>query len=106
MSDADDYAVALRYLPPGHPSGTGGLPKVTAKGRGAIAAQIRSIAAANGIPMERDADLVAILAKLDVGCPIPTVAFAAVAEILAHLYRANARAQAAPADGHLPAGKS
>ncbi len=95
MSEADDYAVALRYRQPGDPAGSCGLPEVTAKGRGAIAAQILGIAAANGIPIERDPDLVTILEKLDVGSPIPTAAFAAVAEILAHLYRANATGQAA-----------
>ncbi|MEZ5905168.1 MAG: EscU/YscU/HrcU family type III secretion system export apparatus switch protein [Geminicoccaceae bacterium] len=78
---------------------------VTAKGRGAIAAQILGIAAASGIPIERDPDLVTILAKLDVGSPIPTAAFAAVAEILAHLYRANARAQAASGDAGPEAGR-
>lgn len=105
MSEADDYAVALRYHHEGQPSGSGTLPEVTAKGRGAIAAQILGIAAANGIPIERDPDLVTILGKLDVGSPIPTVAFAAVAEILAHLYRANAATQAATCDAQPPASR-
>ena len=85
MIDPGERAVALRYS-----AETGGLPEVTAKGRGAIAAQIKAIASANGLPVERDADLLAVLDKLDVGSTIPTVAFAAVAEILAQLYRANA----------------
>ena len=100
MSGANDYAVAVRYLPE-----AGKLPEVTAKGRGAIAAQILGIAAAYDIPIERDPDLVTILEKLDVGSPIPTVAFAAVAEILAHLYRANAAAQAATYDARPQAGR-
>ena len=100
MSGADDYAVAVQYLPE-----AGKLPEVTAKGRGAIAAQILGIAAANGIPIERDPDLVTILRQLDVGSPIPTVAFAAVAEILAHLYRANAAVQAARYDARPKAGQ-
>lgn len=87
MIDEHERAVALRYDPE-----QGELPTVTAKGRGAIAAQIKAIAAAEGIPVEQDADLVAVLDKLDIGSPIPTVAFAAVAEILAQLYRANAAA--------------
>lgn len=94
MSEADDYAVALRYRHASDTAGPSGLPEVTAKGRGAIAAQILGIAAANGIPIERNPDLVTILQKLDVGSPIPTAAFAAVAEILAHLYRANTMVQA------------
>jgi flagellar biosynthesis protein len=85
MIDPDERVVALRYS-----AETGGLPEVTAKGRGAIAAQIKAIASAHGVPVERDADLLAVLDKLDVGSTIPTVAFAAVAEILAQLYRANA----------------
>jgi flagellar biosynthesis protein len=85
MIDEHERAVALRY----HPE-KGVLPEVTAKGRGAIAAKIKAIATERGIPVERDGDLVAVLDKLDVGSTIPTVAFAAVAEILAQLYRANA----------------
>ena len=85
MIDEHERAVALRYYPE-----KGELPEVTAKGRGAIAAQIKAIAAERGIPAQRDGDLVAVLDKLDVGSPIPTVAFAAVAEILAQLSRAIA----------------
>ncbi len=99
MSEADDYAVALRYRHASDTAGPSGLPEVTAKGRGAIAAQILGIAAANGIPIERNPDLVTILKTLDIGSPIPTAAFAAVAEILAHLYRANATGQAAAGAG-------
>lgn len=87
MIDPDEMAVALAYTPD-----MAELPQVTAKGRGAIAAQIKAIAAEHGIPVERDSDLATILHQLDVGSPIPTVAFAAVAEILAQLYRANAAA--------------
>jgi flagellar biosynthesis protein len=93
MIDEHERAVALRY----HPE-NGELPEVTAKGRGAIAAQIKAIAAERGIPVQRDGDLVAVLDKLDVGSPIPTVAFAAVAEILAQLYRANAAMPAGAAE--------
>jgi len=80
-------AVALAYAPD-----SAELPRVTAKGRGAIAAQIKAIAAEHGIPVERDGDLAAVLVRLDLDSAIPTVAFAAVAEILAQLYRANALA--------------
>jgi flagellar biosynthesis protein len=76
-----EVAVALRYDAEG-----GGLPFVTAKGRGAIAAQILALADRYGLPVRRDAELAQILAALDVGRPIPAVAFAAVAEILAYLY--------------------
>lgn len=84
MTDDPDLAVALRYEPSGSD-----LPRVAAKGRGAIAAQILAIAEANGVAVRRDQDLAALLNMLEVDSPIPVAAFAAVAEILAHLYRAN-----------------
>lgn len=85
-----DLAVALRHAP-----GGSDLPRVAAKGRGDVAAQIVSIAMAHGVAVRRDQDLAALLATLEVGSPIPVAAFAAVAEILAHLYRANGRISAA-----------
>ncbi|TAL01295.1 MAG: hypothetical protein EPO08_10745 [Rhodospirillaceae bacterium] len=64
-------------------------PKITASGRGIIAEQILAIAFANGVKVREDADLAQILSAVDVDCPIPTEAFAAVAEILNYVYRAN-----------------
>ena len=83
-----DLAVALSYDPD-----RAGVPRVVAKGRGAIAAQIVAIARDHGVAVRRDQDLAALLSTLEVDCPIPVVAFAAVAEILAHLYRANRELQ-------------
>lgn len=77
-------AVALGYDRHG-----GDLPRVLAKGRGAIAAQIVAIAEEHGVAIHRDEDLVEVLDKLEINAPIPVAAFAAVAEILAHLYRLN-----------------
>jgi flagellar biosynthesis protein len=88
-SDADPspakrpVAVALEEQP------DGAAPTVIASGRGAIAEQILNIAFANGVKVREDADLVQILAAVDVDSPIPTEAFAAVAEILSRVYRAN-----------------
>ena len=79
---ASEVAVALKYDRVGDR-----LPCVTAKGRGAIAAQIVAMAEKHGVPVRRDGELAQMLAALDVGQAIPTVAFAAVAEILAYLYR-------------------
>lgn len=79
-----DLAVALRHQPDGED-----LPRITAKGRGAIAAQMVAIAEARGIEVRRDRDLAALLGRLEIDSPIPVAAFAAVAEILAQLYRAN-----------------
>jgi flagellar biosynthesis protein len=67
----------------------GAAPKVSATGRGYVAEQILSIAFARGIKVREDTDLVQVLAALDVDSDVPTEAFAAVAEILAYVYRAN-----------------
>ncbi len=87
MEDSD-LAVALSYDPD-----RTAVPRVVAKGRGAIAAQIVALAREHGVAVRRDRDLAALLGTLEIDCPIPIAAFAAVAEILAHLYRANRQLQ-------------
>jgi flagellar biosynthesis protein len=79
-----DLAIALRYQPEGDDA-----PRVTAKGRGAIAAQIVAVARAHGVAVRRDRSLAQLLATLQIDSPIPVAAFAAVAAILAHLYRVD-----------------
>jgi len=70
-------------------SGTGDSPSVLATGRGHVAEQILELAFANGIKVREDADLVQILAALDVDSEIPVEALAAASEILAYVYAAN-----------------
>jgi flagellar biosynthesis protein len=53
--------------------------------------QIIAVAEAHGIAVRQDEDLAAMLDLLDIDAPIPVAAFAAVAEILGHLYRVNDR---------------
>lgn len=79
-------AVALSYE-----LGQPGLPKVVATGRGHVAEQILEIAFANDVRVREDADLVEILAVLDLDSEIPVEAIVAVAEILSHVYRANGK---------------
>jgi flagellar biosynthesis protein len=79
-----DLAIALRYEPEGDDA-----PRVTAKGRGAIAAQIIAVARDHGVAVRQDRSLAQLLSSLEVDSPIPVAAFAAVAEILAHLYRVD-----------------
>ncbi len=79
----DQVAVALTKE-------TESLPRIVASGRGAVARQILEIAFANGVNVREDADLVEILSAIDVDSDIPLEAFAAVAEILSYIYRANA----------------
>ncbi len=90
----DKTAVALRYDP-----GAGELPCVTARGRGLIAEQILRLAAEHGVPIRRDPDLAALLARLAPGSAVPAEAFAAVAAILAALYRLDAEGAAGAATG-------
>lgn len=79
-------AVALQY------EEGKGLPRVVATGRGTVAEQILELAFANGVKVREDADLVEILAAVDVDTEIPLEAIVAVAEILTHVYRANGTA--------------
>lgn len=83
-------AVALRYDP-----AAGELPCVTARGRGVIAEQILKLAEEHGIPVSRNPDLAELLVRLAPDTHIPTEAFAAVAAILASLYRLDAASRAA-----------
>lgn len=66
-----------------------GLPRVVATGRDGVAELILDIAFANGVKVRQDADLVEILAAVDLDAEIPMEAIVAVAEILARVYEAN-----------------
>ncbi len=81
-----DKAVALTFDPDAP-----AIPTITASGRGVVARQILELAFANGVKVREDPDLVEILATLEVGAEIPVIAFAAVAEILSHVYRWETR---------------
>lgn len=77
-------AVALAYDKEEDPA-----PRIVASGRGAVAEQILALAFANGVKVREDADLVEVLGKMELDSFIPLEAFAAVAEILSYVYRAN-----------------
>jgi len=79
-------AVALADSPDQDPR-----PRIVASGQGAVAEQILQLAFASGVKVREDADLVEILSLLEVDSPIPLEALAAVAEILAYVYRAEGR---------------
>jgi len=87
-----------------HERGGQALPRVVASGRGAVADQILELAFANGVKVREDGDLAEILAAVDVDTEIPIQAIAAVAEILAHVYRANGRLAAGEPLTDIPAG--
>ncbi|CBE68773.1 MAG: FhlB domain-containing protein [Candidatus Methylomirabilis oxygeniifera] len=79
-------AVALKYE-----AGENGAPEVVASGRGRIAEQIIALAKAHGIYVKQDPELVEVLSRLDIGDAIPPELYAVVAEILAFVYRVNAK---------------
>jgi len=79
-----DKAVALRY-----DSKTDAAPKVVAKGNGLVAQAIREAALKHGIPVKQDDDLVEMLSQIDIDKNIPVELYAAVAEVLSWIYRAN-----------------
>ena len=84
-------AVALRY----HPQAPylDAAPRLVAKGEGLLADRILKLARQHGIPVERDPDLLAALAPLQVDRVLPPELFKAVAIMLAALYRANGQAE-------------
>lgn len=86
--DKSKLAVALKYE-----RGKDEAPFVAAKGRGYIAQHIIELAQVNNVEIRRDTDLAALLEKLDINTPIPLEAYAAVAEILAYIYKANDKAK-------------
>ena len=79
-------AVPLRFL-----KDRDDVPRVVARGRGALAERILEIARKNGVPVHHDTDLAEVLAKLDLGQAIPPELYRAVAEVLSYLYRMNGR---------------
>jgi flagellar biosynthesis protein len=78
-------AVALAY------DGTG-APRVVAKGSGDIADKILATALEHGVPLQPDADLVRLLAQLDLGEEIPRALYVAVAHVLAFAWSVTAKA--------------
>ena len=78
-------AVALRY-----DEDNESAPRVLAKGHGDIAERIIALAQEHGIPLHEDRDLVRLLGVLDLDIEVPPQLYRALAEVLAHVYRANA----------------
>lgn len=90
ITNPTSYAVALAYRPD-MPA-----PVVVAKGRNLLATQIKEIARWENIPMVENKPLAHTLYRtVEVGQSIPANLYAVIAEILAAVYRAEARALAA-----------
>jgi flagellar biosynthetic protein FlhB len=86
VTNPSHYAVALRY------DGSRTAPEVVAKGKDLIAAQIRRIAAENEVPLVADPPLArALHSSTEIGQVIPEELYAAVAKVLAFVYRMAGR---------------
>jgi flagellar biosynthesis protein FlhB len=92
VTNPTHYAVALSY------DGTRPAPTVVAKGQGYVALQIRRIAEENGVVIVEDPPLARGLhASVEVDQMIPEEMYAAVAQVLAYVYRTAGRRRAAVA---------
>jgi len=76
-------AVALKY------EGGKKAPKVVAKGDGLLAEKIIELAQEHDVPLYEDADLLLLLAEVDLDETIPEELYKAVAEVLAFVYSIN-----------------
>ncbi|MFV0632949.1 EscU/YscU/HrcU family type III secretion system export apparatus switch protein [Demequina sp.] len=90
MVNPTHVAVALRYKP------GSGAPTVVAKGRGHVATKIREVAMDHRVPLVADVPLArALHDACELGQPIPTHLYAAVARVLAFVMSLKARGAAA-----------
>ena len=90
VTNPTHFAVALSY------DGSHPAPVVVAKGQDLVAKQIRRIAEENNVPIVPDPPLARSLHKsVEIGQMIPAELFAAVAQVLAFVYRMAGRRKAA-----------
>lgn len=95
ITNPDEFAVALEYRPESMAA-----PVVVAKGRNLVAQKIKEMARWESVPIVENRPLARALYKtVAVGQAIPATLYTAVAEILAFLYRAQARLAGSPAAG-------
>ena len=89
VTNPTHYAAALSY------DGTKPAPVLVAKGQGYVALQIRKIAEENDVPIVPDPPLArALHASVEIGHMIPEEMYAAVAQVLAYVYRVAGRKKA------------
>ena len=90
ITNPTEFAIALEF------NMQLAAPVVVAKGRNLLAAQIREIAVWHGIPIVENVPLAhALYRAVEIGQSIPPQLYAVVAEILAAIWRAEARVQSA-----------
>ena len=90
VTNPTHFAVALSY------DGSHPAPVVVAKGQDLVAKQIRRIAEENNVPIVPDPPLARSLhTSVEIGQMIPAELYAAVAQVLAFVYRMAGRRKAA-----------
>jgi flagellar biosynthetic protein FlhB len=94
VTNPTHFAVALRY------DGSAPAPQVVAKGADLVARAIREIAEEHNVPVLRNPPLArALYDEVDLGRQIPEKLYAAVAEVLAFVYRTAGRKRRADRPG-------
>ena len=90
ITNPEEYAVALEYVPEKMAA-----PLVLAKGRGPLAQKIKREARWYEVPIVENPPLAqALYRTVEIGATIPAKLYTAVAEVLAFIYRAQARVRA------------
>jgi len=89
IANPTHISIALRYRP------AQGAPQVLARGFDEVALYMRQIADENGVPIVENKPLARALAQVKVGKVIPLELYAAVAEVLAFVYRLKNRGRRA-----------
>jgi flagellar biosynthesis protein FlhB len=83
VTNPTELSIAIQYDPQEMAA-----PVVVAKGAGVLAQRIRRLALENNIPVVERKPLAQLLYKeVDIGKPVPTESYAAVAEVLAYVYQ-------------------
>ena len=86
ITNPTHYAVALAY-----DRGTGGAPRVVAKGEDDMAARIRAAASKHAVPLVANPPLARALYPVALDAEIPAAHFQAVAEIIAYVWGLSGR---------------
>jgi flagellar biosynthesis protein FlhB len=90
VTNPTHYAVALVYR-----HGEAGAPRVVAKGVDEVAARIRELARESNVPLVANPPLARALYEVPLDAEIPAAQFQAVAELIAYVWRLQARARPA-----------
>jgi flagellar biosynthetic protein FlhB len=92
VTNPTELAIAIQYTPEEMKA-----PIVVAKGAGVLAQRIRKLGLEHDIPVVERKPLAQLLYKeVDIGKPVPTDSYAAVAEVLAYVYQLKGKTMPKP----------